>query len=198
MLCAWELRNFGVSSKLAIDHFQGQVSPAWEELAGGAEMAVYFKGDQCNELIATADIFVRLIKLSMVQNKLFFTKSDIKKTIKLFGNVCVEYFIGKSCLNKITPNNPTRIRAKHLIQHPIFYLVKENPEEAEEELVIQNSPFFNKLIKKVNELGGCLKFYHPDDTKLIKEGDYLVIFGKRGDTIFEKLINLKYAIKKFH
>jgi hypothetical protein len=197
MLCAWELTSQNVEAKLFLDNFQGRVCPAWNELTGTSEITIYYKGDQCNELISTADLFVKLIKNSMIPNISCFLEKDIKKTSSMFGKKCKTYFMGKRCLNKMVPHMTRQIRCRHLAKHPIIYMVKENPQEEGEEKLIENSPLFNKIVKKTNSLDGCLKYFHPDDSKIIEKNDLLVSFGKRGDAIFGKLEKAEYEIKKF-
>lgn len=197
MLCAWELRSQKIDGKLFLDNFQGRVCPAWEELSASADISIYFKGDQCNELISTADLFVRLIKLKMVPNLSCFLEGEIKKIAKIFDGKCESYFMGKQCLKKMVPHKTMQIKCNHLAQHPIVYLVKENPKEEGEETIIENSPLFNKVVKETNALGGCMKYFHPEDSKTIETGDLMVSFGKRGEATFEKLVKLGYQIKKF-
>ncbi len=198
MICAWELVTQGVESKLLLDNFQGRISPAWNELSGSADLSVYYKGDQCNELIATADLFVKLVKTRMIPNISCFLKEDIKKTASIFGKKCERYFIGKRCLKKIVPHRTAQMKISHLIKHPIIYIIKETPQEEGEEEMIENSPLFNKIVKKVNSLDGCLKYFHPkNDSKNIEEGDLISTFGKRGEKTFKKLNKLGYIIKKF-
>lgn len=196
-LCAWELRQCKNTSTLLLDNFQGRVCPAWLELGAAQDTLVYYKGDQCNELISAADILLRLIKIKMIPNKACFLKVEIDKIAELFGKKTQLYFIGKQCLGKITPHVPSRMKSQHLVKHPIAYLIKENPQDDGEESIIENSPLFNDIIKKINSDGGCAKYFHPDDSKEIKEGDRMVSFGKRGDQIFEKLKRGKYPIEKF-
>lgn len=198
MLCAWELRNYKNTGTLFLDNFQGRVCPAWIEIGKTTDVLIYYKGDQCNELISTADILLKLIKIKMIQNKSAFLKTEIEKFGALFNGKIKNYFMGKQCLNKITPHLPSRIKARNLVKHPIAYLVKENPQDEGEESTIENSPLFNEVIKKVNSINGCAKYFHPnDDSQNIKKGDIFVSFGKRGDQIIENLKRLKYSIEKF-
>jgi len=197
LICAWKLRKNEISSKLFLDHFQGRVSPAWECLANSPAISVYYKGDQCHELISTADIFVKLIKIKMIPDISCFNKSNIESLSQLLGANCEIHFMGKKYLREMAPHSPSQIKCDRLIKHPIFFLVKEDPKDEGEETIIKNSPLFNEVIKNVNSLDGCLKYYHPDDTRIILPGDKLVSFGKRGDYIFSKLTKLGYKIDKF-
>ncbi len=198
MLCAWELRNYKNTSTLFLDNFQGRVCPAWLELGNAQDILVYYKGDQCNKLISAADILLRIIKIKMIPNKACFLKSEIEKIAGVVGNKTQVYFIGKQCLNKITPHVPSRMKPHRLVKHPIAYLAKENPKDEGEESIIENSPLFNDIVKRINSGDGCAKYFHPDDdSREIKQGDQLVSFGKRGDQIIEKLKRLKYPIDKF-
>ncbi len=196
MLCAWELRTHKIDAKLLLDNFQGRICPAWDELRGQADLSVYFKGDQCNELIATADLFVKLIKLEMVPKISCFLEKDIKKTASIFGKKCVRHFMGKQCLNRMVPHISRQIKCSHLAKHPIVYMVKENPQEEGEETIIENSPLFNKIVKETNGLDGCMKYLHPDDSRIMQKGDLMACFGKRGKATFEKFTKLGYPLKK--
>src|SRR3989344_357005 len=198
MLCAWELKNYDISAKLFLDNFQGRGSPAWSQLTGAADISVYYKGDQCHELISAADLLLKLAKIKMLPNISCFLESEIQKTGALFGDKFRPYFIGKRCLNQITPDSPAQIRHEHLAKHPIYYIIKENPkEENEETTIIENSPVFDKMIKEIASLDGCFKYFHPDDSRLIKQGDKIVAFGDRGEKKFKELEKLEYPIKKF-
>lgn len=184
MLCAWELHSPEKKEEFLLDHFQGRLSPAWDELYS-ANFFVYHKGDKSNPLISVADIFTRLIKFEMLPNQKCFLLEEINKIGAIFPEKFVPHFIGKKRLNKIVPHDTAQIDTNRFLKHPIFFIAKETPQDDEEEVIIEQSPLFESIVKKCSESNGCFKYFNSStDCQNIKSGDFFSYYGEKGEKTF--------------
>jgi len=197
MYCAWKLqKNFG--GEIFVDNFQGRVSPAWS-LISREKFNVLFHGDKCNHLVATADIFTRLLKLKLFPNDICFLEKEVNTLCEgEFGKKYETHFLGEKYLKNIAPNESKRIITHKLIGHPVYFIAKEDSEDIDEQKVIESSPTFNKIVKKISTSKGCFKYYEKgNDERIMKKGDFFVCFGAKGEEQYNKLKKLGYEIEKF-
>jgi len=66
----------------------------------------------------------------------------------------------------------------------------------EEKLMIEQLPIFDRILDFAYELnGGGIKFFSPrEDTRLVKDGDFFLILGEKGRSMYDYLTNSGLAI----
>ncbi len=197
MHCAWAIQQNNQSSKLFLDNFQSRLSPSWDLLKKD-NLRIYYQGDRCNFLISLADMFTRLMKLKMYPALDCFLLDGIERiTAAEFGEKVELHFLGKKYLKEIVPNDTKKVFTHKLIAHPMFFIAKESSNDSAEIKSIESSPIFNKIIRECVEKDGCFKYYEKgNDEKLMKDIDYFIAFGEKGEESLKKLTKLGHKIKK--
>lgn len=196
--CAWKLQNDGMIPEIHSDNFQGRKCPAWF-LLDKQRLKIFYQGDRCNPLISAADIYTRLMKLRMVENKHCYLENEVDSLLKKeFKNNAKKHFLGSKYLKELSPNETQRIKTGKNISHPIYFISKENPDDEAETMTIEQSPKFNEALKEIVQKGGCFKYYEKgNDCNLIKKGDKFIPFGEKGKKELMLLEAGKYPITEF-
>ncbi|MFH0922601.1 MAG: hypothetical protein V1811_00915 [Candidatus Micrarchaeota archaeon] len=191
MLCAWNYASDRHKDILLLDHFQGKISPAWNEFSQTTNARIYFNGDRCNALVSAADLVTRLVKLRMLENRARFLEREMDALLPECGKKFIKHFLGSCYLKKMVPHKRTRINCNSFVKHPCWFVVLENPEDAGERAMVEATPAFNSVLEKAFEKDGCVKFFHKDaDTRIICGQDVLVSYGERGEKIAKSLKKL--------
>lgn len=181
--CAWKYlsgANGNSSSLLMLDFFQGEVTPAWEQITKTSNIAV--STDDTNPFIATADIVTKIVdnRLYISRGKLF--TDDILSCFKQ-KMVSVDFI---DQLEYIVPIRRDKMEVHKLLVHPAVFVLKEGLDnktmgEASERNIIESSPAFESILNFAYRHNGYYKFFNAKtDMCLISEGDYFVYFGENG------------------
>ena len=105
-VCPWKVSKVLHLKECTVllDTFQGEVTNSWNELAHHHNVEIFMKGDQCNPLIASADIVTRFIDESLASKRLNLVNVGIEDAIKEYGMENVKiYYIGQSDVVNIVP-----------------------------------------------------------------------------------------------
>ncbi|MFO0795831.1 MAG: hypothetical protein U0586_17415 [Candidatus Brocadiaceae bacterium] len=196
MLCAWKYAKNNKTDKLLIDNFQGQISPAWEELWGIRNVYAYFSGDMCNPLISASDLLVRLLKFRLLKNRKRYSEEVMTSLIPEL--TLKPEFIGKRDLRYITPYKRRRINNAQLLKHPIYFIFRENSKDDDEIEIIKRSPNYSKLLNYAYDTDASVKFFHPDDTSMIRPGDGILSLGQRGEKYLQEFKKLGLNVDRLN
>jgi len=195
MLCAWKYSTEQNSDFLLVDNFQGQSSPAWNEFYGTKNVGVFYNGDRCNALISTADLFTRLIKLRLLKTRPHFNKRQMEILLPEFNKLLKLDFLGSYYLKKMTPNRRVQLKNQEMLQHPIYFIIREETKDEAERQTIEASPKFGKLLDHAFKNNGSVKFFHPNDTRIIREEDGAITLGPNGEKILKRISKLGAKLK---
>ena len=198
MLCAWKYSLSNPTDVILIDNFQGYCSPAWEELWKVRSVYVYYDGDGCNSLISCADLMVRLLKLRLLKTRIRFTEEHMGSLVPELKDKFMLDFLGKRYLHKIAPYTRKRIKNSQMLKHPIYYIIRERSKDEDEASMIKATPMFSRVLNHAFETNGSVKFFHPDDTRIMADGDAVLTIGERGEKLLSEMKKLGVAIRSLN
>lgn len=127
-ICLWKIYNyiFGTKAVVYIDHFQSEITEAWEIISKYPKIYCYINGDITNTLISAADILCRLVENRLKEKNLFLRADNLVKIFpELKKNQLFCHWIGNHHLPKITMIHTNKVLLNKYIKRPIFYLYLE-------------------------------------------------------------------------
>lgn len=196
-ICAWKYFKDNPAENdipIFMDYFEGNITPAWEELQ--IREHLFVGSDSTNSAISFADILTKVIdyRLENQHKRLFMT--DILDVAKDLNAKTV--FIDQ--LPQIAPKYKAKIDLNNKMIRPIIYILKEGMEKKEtlfrpEGKMIEESPAMERILNFATDLGTYYKFYDPflDQIK-IRENDYFIYLGENGKKHANYLLTLGYKI----
>jgi len=206
-VCAWfYLQNYSEYEdplSFDIDHFSGNITPAWRELTG-SNIEVYFSGDECNAIISTADLTLRLI--DMLQ------RGDVNG-MSLFAPIkelCPSYRTsGKLRFNNLgdrgwkikasVPDTHLSMDLTPYLKHPIFFHVWDpgRPRERVKKS-FEWSPIYNAVAGKAFENKGAMKSLDFDRDIILWNADIdrLVIWSETDEQYINMLKGMGHTVPK--
>lgn len=202
-VCAWKyIMEYPHETDLVfqLDHFESKITPAWRVLkSSNVQLQVFFSGGECNPLIATADIVLRLIDLFQ------------------YGNVN-----GRSLLGSITGHVPLlkdKLRFHNLggmgedqhhtapvvnleiyltdcIKKPIYYIIwRPKEERTSRKPVFEWGTFYNEILAEAIRTHGCVKYLDSNDILHwdLKQ-DFVCPFSKDDEHYLESIKELGHDV----
>jgi len=201
-ICAWKLTDLTkiYNRNFILDGFEGEITDAWTHLTRSNNVAVAFKGDQCNACVSAADLITRFADLRLklwrfpiVKDALYRAFNALDDTRELSKKFFVKR-IWNPDMRMIVPSINRPIDISLHVLHPCIYLCKEE-NTAEERIRLENSPVFAEILDLAFERNGCVQFYEPKKhTPLMQEGDIFVVYGPEGKKEYSKLKKMKYNL----
>lgn len=207
-VCTWRyLKDYGSDCKFKLDHFSGQRTPAWLELIdANPNIEIYFKGCECDPLISTSDLVLKLLQLHQygtISGRSLF--QPITKRCPSFSPTSrkLNYHPMKRYLRMTTPIVPLLMNTTPYIKHPIFFIVW-NPEAPRSRVrpMFEWSPLYDAVIKKAYEENGCLKFVSPEEDQFLWdcEKDKLIAWSEVDEEMIKWMrkmdVELPQVLKK--
>lgn len=195
-ICAWRyLSHFYREERMVyLDHFESDQTLAWDYISKFPNVKVLYKGDNCNCLISSADLLIRLTVLLLKKYNAGFNWRGLKELHShyLWGTKTSANTLGGQTyiLKNITPYSHKPIDLSDFINHPIVFIPPERPggiRSNEERQLFENMPIYDKLLNFLFYLNGSFKYFTPEDIKLVKKGDYMLIMGRHGEELFNYL-----------
>lgn len=203
-ICAWQyVKNHAESTKTQIflDHFQGELTPAWLEIANLPNISVFLKGDECNFAIATADLALSVINRRLLKEpssgRRGLYPEHLKEILQEFAdNQIHTFFLGQKFLMNIAPISPTPIALEEKIKHPIIFLVRER-QPLVTRYAVENSPLWCSLSNLACKMDGTIKLFDAEkDSKLIQQGvDFMCCMGPEGKKAIECYQLMGFKVK---
>lgn len=196
-VCAWSyLTNSNdVESNIYLDKFESYITPAWDHISKNPNLKVFYKGDNCNCLLSSSDLFIRLTTLLLKKNRANFNWKGLMALHKYFDwkQKVTSHTLGgqTKILRNITPYSKKEINLSSFINHPIVFIPQENPADwtsKEERKLFEEMPIYNDLVNYLFHIGGSFKYFTTKDIKLAEAGDYMLVMGENGDRIFNYLV----------
>ncbi|MFA7690487.1 MAG: hypothetical protein WCY18_05285 [Methanofastidiosum sp.] len=190
-ICLWKLYPYiyGKKANVYIDHFQSELTNAWEDISVYPNIFCYYNGDMTNVLISLADIVCKIVSHRLYEKNLFLRSDNL---INIFPDLeeqqLFTHYIGNKDLPKITNIHEKKIELHKFIKRPVFYLYPGRDNKIDKKSILNSIP---KFINFVHKRDGCFKFYTPQDIQMIKDNDYLVSLDSKNK---EDIITLKELI----
>jgi hypothetical protein len=158
-ICSWKVSKVLQlkGCNILLDSFQGELTNAWDELTHFHDVEIFFKGDQCNPLIASTDFITRFIDESLALNRLKLLNTDIERIMDDCGIEQVKpYYIGHSDVNNIVPAEKKSIPRQNYLKRPSAFLLPENVLE-KEKIWFEKSTAYDKVLNFASKIGGGSK-----------------------------------------
>ena len=199
-ICPWKVSKVLQlkACNVLIDTFQGNVTNAWNELTHHNNVEIFMAGDQCNRLLASADIVTRFIDESLASERHKLVNAGIEEVVKDYGleNVKI-YYVGQSDVPNIVPASKDPIPLHYYSKRPSVFLLSEEL-FVQEKVWFERSEQYDKVLNFASRIGGGFKRVEKtqDYEYLLKPDNYVVYQADNGLKKAEYLKNvLKYPIK---
>jgi hypothetical protein len=196
-ICAWGYLNAypkTVNYEYRLDYFEGYGAPTWESIKTLPNLNIYYGGDECNALIATADIVSRVTDDKLKERRYSLNGESIKAVLSpIFKGGSVEtHFLGPKgeYLSSMAPDIKMPINVRPKLKRPIVFLVRS--EKAEKE-IIEWSPVFCRVVDYASNADYAIKFFDLSrDIHIITENDIFVPLN--GEDKIDRLKKLGFKI----
>lgn len=195
-LCAWYYVSQGNKpDKILLDNFGGEITDAWRKLKE-SKMEIFFRGDEVNHGISTADLFIDFIQLQLrKQGKKLFT-NDIQSVLSTVftPNKISVGFLGQMYLKYTSPVSRFKMRTNDYVKHPVVFVSKD-PEVSIKS--IEDSEIMHDIVSYAIKNNASLKFFENDkDQKLLVNGDIILALGDGGVKSSSKIQKLARTMGK--
>jgi len=202
-VCAWKvLKEWQYRCcDVLLDAFEGEITNSWDELTHHHNVNIYFGGDQCNPLIASADIITRFVDELLAFKRLKLESSDIMTALngyKAVGEKVKVYYIGHTDLPNIVPAINRSVDKHVYYKKPSVFLLPEGVVKKEKAWV-EKSPVYDRLLNFASKIGGGFKRIDGFQDHVYlnqRPNSFLVYQGENGQREAEYLKEvLAYPVK---
>jgi hypothetical protein len=198
-ISAWKVQKVLSLKKcnIFLDSFEGEITNSWNELVKNHSIKICVKGDQCNPLIASADVITRFFDEILASKWLRLDGEGFEELFQEYGKDEVFlYYIGQSDLPDIVPAVDRPIPIYKYLRQPSVFLLPEGIIKNEKDW-FEKSAMYDKVLNFASEIGGGLKRIKlEDDHNYIRHNptSYLIYQGDKGLPVAEYITKL-YPIK---
>ncbi|MGV8140948.1 MAG: hypothetical protein ACP5NW_00750 [Candidatus Woesearchaeota archaeon] len=189
-ICLWKIYSYiyGSKAQVYVDHFQSEITEAWDIISKYPHIHCYIKGDMTNPLISIADIMCKLIDHRLEEGDLFLREDNIIKILyEVEKNKIFVHCINNKHLPKISMLHTNKVSLDKFIKRPIFYLYLDKGSKLDTDVILSSCP---KFLNFINLKDGCVKFFIPSDIYAIKNNDYIVYVNKHSKDDVDNLKEL--------
>ena len=181
--------------KMYVDHFETFYTPAWISLSKFKGLTAVYKGGNCNCLISSADLLLRLTVMDLKRKREDFNKTGFERIHSAYSwskKVIVHELGGKTQILKfMTPINRRKVDLTKYISRPLVLVPLEGlasvPTKEERDL-FESLPIFDDLSNFLFFTGGNFKYFKPGvDVKMVKTEDYFLLLGKNSENLYSYL-----------
>lgn len=202
----WYLNKYSSKdiSKMYLDHFESYHTPAWDSLSQFKGLSVVYKGGNCNCLISSADLLVRLTVTEVRKKNEDFNVEGLERIHSGFSwakKVIVHELGGSTQILKfMAPINRREIDLTPYIARPLVFVPTESlagvPTKEEREL-FENLPVFDDLSNFLFFNKGSFKYFRPsEDVRIGREGDYFLLLGPNSEKLYAYLKKCGLKLKE--
>lgn len=188
LISLWKLHGWIGQDKPEI-FVDGVTAPNFEAFRSikDTKLRIYYSGDKCNPLIATADILLKFMELELNKKKQRYNIDGIKNSITMpYGKVFI-YEVDKRDFRSISPLSKN-LNLANYVKHPLVFVLNEVTKYNKIKDLENNPELGYPLFDFANKVGGGLKYYNPqEDGSIIGKTDYLIYFSEEGKKSAESL-----------
>lgn len=202
-VCAWKYLmqyHYEPDIRLQLDNFSGKLTPAWRVLDGAnINLNVFFSGCECNPLISTADIVLRLIEKFQYGNVDGRTLlAPLEENLPSLGRKLRFNNLGGSGEDRrnTAPVLNIDINTWRRIKRPIYYILWKDSGNKALKSAFEWGQFYNSVMRKVIETKGCVKFYSEENDFLNwnPQTDFVVPVTKEDEQLLDSIKDLGHDI----
>jgi hypothetical protein len=196
-ICLWKIYSFvkGANATVHIDHFDSEITNAWEIVKKHEKIHCYTMGDMTNTYISFADIVCKLIQKRLTDKDLYLRIENMYKTLpEIAREKKFIHWINNKHLSRITMIHTNKVILTPIMQHPVFYIYTSPDTGMDHKTILFSSP---KFLNYVHKKGGCVKFYTAQDIPFMKTGDYVAYVAEKHRAIIESvktMIKSQYGV----
>jgi len=205
-VCAWKyLMQYPQENNLTfqLDHFSSKITPAWRVLKkSDAKLEVFYSGGECNPLIATSDVVLRLIELfqhGIVEGRSLL--SPIKDHVSVLEPKLRFHNMGGRGEDQhhTAPVIDLGIDLADCIKRPTYYYLWR-PEGGRTDLdeSFEWGPFYNGVLAEAMRTKGCVKSFDPevDMLRWDTNRDFVSPYSKKEEAYLERIRKLGHNIPR--
>jgi len=203
-VCGWKyLMDYPQETELTfqLDHFTSKITPGWRVLSqSNVEIQVFYDGGQCNPLIATSDVILRLIGLfqygtvdgrsllSTVENHVPSLQSKLR-----FHNLGGR----REDQHHTAPVVRLDIDLSSYLKRPIYYVIwKPAGGRADLKPSFEWGKFYVGILAEAMRTKGCVKFFDPEIDMLYWDPnrDFVSPFNRDDEVYLNNIRDVGHAI----
>lgn len=196
---AWKLtqRTGLAGHTFLLDGFQGETPRAWHELTRRNFVKLIPRGDHCNPYLSCSDLLLRSIDRQRLEERLPLDAMTLHRVLRTLAGTTGKaethvHMIGNEDIPMISPYERAHVPEAQFLGHPVFLFVTEEGDSMKE---IENSPRLGKVYDRAYDERSSVTLYNPDVSPgFLRDRDWLVIYGERGDAVHRRLKRLGYSL----
>jgi hypothetical protein len=182
-VCAWKYLDeyfTETDTVLQLDNFQGRITPAWRLLeAMKPNLQIFYSGSECNPVIATADILLRLVETFQFGrvDEISLFKPINDRVEQLAPKLRFHNMGGSATDQRATaPVLRVDINTAKYVKHPVYYMVSQRFHNKSLQPALEWGGFYNSLMSEATAKKGGVKLYDPERDFLVwdSSADFLV------------------------
>jgi len=157
-----------------LDSFSAKQTPAWRDLAP-RNPVIYSRGDECNPLIALADMMCLLTDKKLRDEKLELREENVKHVWEPYDFEVEPRYIDYHLSEKYSWKTNQLIDVSPYLAHPIVFLKADGYDMKH----IENMDVFPLAVNLAVQEGGCIQGFDKIlDTPKVKNGDIFLYAGQ--------------------
>ncbi len=182
-------------SNMYLDHFDSCYTPSWETLSKFDSLKIIYKGGNCNCLVASADILLRVSIMGLKAKREDFNGDGLSRVHNQFAwsnKVCTHELGGSTAILRVmTPTNRRQIDLTNHLSRPLVFVPAEGLPGVlvkDERDMFEELPIFDALSNFLFRINGTFKYFKPDsDVRIMRKGDYFLVVGPNSETMYKYL-----------
>jgi hypothetical protein len=194
---AWKLtQRTGLGGHtFLLDGYQGEAPRAWHELTRRNIVQLVPRGDHCDPYLSCADLLLRSVNIQLTIDALPLEPRSLWQVLGRLGGAdqrpqIFVNMIGNEDIPMIAPYDHSRVPQDQFLRHPIFFVIKEESGSLRD---IEDSPLLGQVYDRAYSERGSVALYEPGlSAGLLHQGDWLTIYGDRGEGVRRDLRQLRY------
>ena len=191
----WKLHNIGQdlsSAEILLDCFEGEFTRAWDEIKD-FNISIIPEGDRCNAFVSTADLCCKFIDILLKKKKEKLGDEILNNIFKKENlNNFKAIYSGHQDLRYLMPIYNSKIKIENHYKRPMIFVLKEGISGSESK-IFEGSVYWDSILNLASKFGGGVKHidYNQDASK-IREEDYLICTGPRGEEQAKRFLEWGY------
>lgn len=177
---------------LFLDGFSGKQTTAWDDL-GVHDLKVFPRGDECNEIIALADMLAYLTDKKLWDEKIWLKPESVTQVWSTYNFKIETRFFDQKVLSKIQWYSDEQITLDQYLAHPLVFVDLDGISMRR----FVNFELYRYLIEYAFKKRGGLQGFDPDiDSRKVRDGDVYVYAGEKAQAR-AKTFNHMYDIETY-
>lgn len=191
----WKLHNIGQdlsSFEILLDCFEGEFTRAWDDIKD-FNISIIPEGDKCNIFVSASDLCCKFIDILLKVKRERLGDDILNEIFKKEGlNNFKAIYSGHQDLKYLVPISNHKIKIENYYKRPMIFVLKEGISGSESK-IFEGSIYWDSILNLASKLGGGVKHMdYSQDASKIKDIDYIIYTGPRGEEQAKRFLEWGY------